>query len=468
MVDIITNVCIYVMQGGAMFRRSILYQFEKWKTGSHRKPLLLRGARQTGKTSAVRLFAGDLPGYMELNLEAPGEKSVFERKLPARDLLSAIRLSKGITAPLSESLLFIDEIQACSSALQYLRLLYEEVPELPVIASGSLFEVYLSGSGIEFPVGRVEHCFMHPVTFREYLQAFKRYDMLEELDKIPLQDYAFPSIYGEFVRYTLLGGMPEIVQALLEGNEPDSLEGIYSSLFISFLDDIPKYAPNRTMAEILRHCLETVPAQTGKRITFAGFGGSGYRSREVSQAMKTLQRALLVHLVYPTGEVEPPPVTNKRKSPKLFFIDSGLLASTLNVQWREMGTEDLNTSFRGVLAEQAVAQSLLSIHNHTIPRLQFWARNKRGSSAEVDFMVQHSGKLIPVEVKSGSAGRLRSLHRFMDECDHDVAIRFYGGPVRVDSLNTPSGKKFRLMSLPHFLAENVYSYIEWLVQTQSG
>ncbi len=445
-----------------MFKRSILDQFEKWKAGSHRKPLLLRGARQTGKTSAVRLFASDLPGYMELNLEAPGEKSVFERKLPVRDLISAIRLSKGNTSPLRESLLFIDEIQACASALQYLRLIYEEVPELPVIASGSLFEVYLSGSGIEFPVGRVEHCFMHPVTFREYLQAFQRYDILEEMDKLPFKDYAFPSIYSEFVRYTLLGGMPEIVQALLEGNEPDSLGGIYSSLFISFLDDVPKYAPNRTMAEILRHCLETVPAETGKRITFAGFGGSGYRSREVSQALKTLQRALLLHLVYPTGQVEPPPVTNMRKAPKLFFVDSGLLASTLNVQWSEMGTGDLNSSFRGVLAEQIVAQSLLSLHIHTIPKLQFWARNKRGSSAEVDFVIQHSGKLIPIEVKSGSTGKLRSLHRFMEDCNHDVAVRFYGGPVRIDLQNTPNGKKFRLLSLPHFLAENIDSYINWI------
>ena len=455
-------------QGGIMFRRSILDQFEKWKTGSHRKPLLLRGARQTGKTSAVRLFAGDLPGYMELNLEAPGEKSVFERKLPVRDLISAIRLSKGNTAPLNESLLFIDEIQACTSALQYLRLIYEEIPELPVITSGSLFEVYLTGSGIEFPVGRVEHCFMHPVTFREYLQAFDRYDMLEEMDKLPLQDYAFPSIYSEFVRYTLVGGMPEIVQALLEGNELDSLKGIYSSLFISFLDDVPKYAPNRTMAEILRHCLENAPAETGRRITFAGFGGSGYRSREVSQAMKTLQRALLLHLVYPTGQVEPPPVINMRKAPKLFFIDSGLLANSLSVQWSEMGSEDLNASFKGVLAEQAVAQALLSLQCRTIPKLQFWARSKRGSNAEVDFAVQHSGKLIPIEVKSGATGKLRSLHRFMEECDHDLAIRFYGGPVRVDSLNTPNGKKYRLMSLPHFLVGNIDSYISWLIQTQSG
>lgn len=451
-----------------MFRRSILDKFESWKAGSHRKPLLLRGARQIGKTSAVRLFAVDHPGYMELNLEAPGEKSVFERKLPVRDLISAIRLSKGITAPLSESLLFIDEIQACASAFKYLRFLYEEVPELPVIASGSLFEIYLSGSGIEFPVGRVEHCFMHPVTFREYLQAFQRYDMLEEMDKLPLRDYAFPSIYNEFVRYTLLGGMPEIVQALLEGNEPESLGEIYSSLFISFLDDVPKYAPNRTMAETIRHCLETTPGETGKRITFAGFGGSTYRSREVSQAMKTLQRALLLHLVYPTGQVEPPPITNKRKSPKLFFVDSGLLANTLNVQWSEMGSKDLNASFRGVLAEQIVAQSLLSLHNHTIPKLEFWARNKRGSSAEVDFVLQHSGKLIPIEVKSGSTGRLRSLLQFMEDCDHDVAIRFYGGPVRIDSLNTPNGKNLRLMSLPHFLAENINSYIDWIFKTQTN
>lgn len=443
-----------------MFPRDITSYMEKWFMETRRKPMLLRGARQTGKTSAVRLFAGKLPGYIELNMEAPLEKSVFEQQLPVRDLLNSIRLSRGSTAPLEESLLFIDEIQACPSAIGYLRLFYEQVPELAVIASGSLLEVYLLKTGIEFPVGRVTHCYMHPLSFREYLQAFKKKDMLDLMDTIPLPDYAFPVIYREFVKFALSGGMPEIVQAALEGMESGSLGYLYSSLLISFLDDVPKYASNRTMAEVIRHCLEVAPAETGLRIKFAGFGNSSYRSREVSEAMKTLQRAMLLSLTYPTGHVVPPPRPNLRKSPKLFFLDSGLLAYSLGAQWREIGTVDLNSTFNGVLAEQCIAQALTK---SSIP-LQFWARDSRGSSAEVDFLVQYREKLIPVEVKSGATGRLRSLHRYIEDCPHQYAVRFCGGPVRVDLLCTPAGKKYKLMSLPHFLAGDIKQYLNFLIE----
>ncbi|MCK5131016.1 MAG: ATP-binding protein [Candidatus Sabulitectum sp.] len=443
-----------------MFPRNITGYMEEWFKGVRRKPMLLRGARQTGKTSAVRLFAGKLPGYIELNMEAPREKSVFEQQLPVRDLVKSIRLSRGKTASLEESLLFIDEIQACPSAIGYLRLLYEEVPELAVIASGSLLEVYLLKSGIEFPVGRVTHCYMHPLSFREYLRVFQKEDMLDLLGTIPLPDYAFPAIYREFVKFALSGGMPEIVQAAVDRKESGSVSNLYSSLLTSFLDDVPKYASNRTMAEVIRHCLEVAPAETGSRIKFAGFGNSSYRSREVSEAMKTLQRAMLLSLTYPTGEVIPPPRPNLRKSPKLFYLDSGLLAYSLGAQWSEIGTEDLNSAFNGALAEQCVAQALMK-SNVT---LQFWARDSRGSSAEVDFVVQHKEKMIPVEVKSGATGRLRSLHRYIEDCPHQYAVRFCGGPVRVDLLCTPAGKEYKLMNLPHFLAGDLHYYLNWLIE----
>ncbi len=443
-----------------MFPRDVTMYMGKWLRGVRRKPMLLRGARQTGKTSAVRLFAGKLPGFIELNMEAPREKLVFEQQLPVRDLLKSIRLSRSKTAPLEESLLFIDEIQACPSAINYLRLFYEELPELPVIASGSLLEVYLRRSGIEFPVGRVEHCFMHPLSFREYIRASQKKEMLILMDTIPLPDYAFPVIYREFVKFALSGGMPEIVQAAVEGMEIDAMGSLYSSLLISFLDDVPKYASNRTMAEVIRHCLETAPAETGSRIKFAGFGNSSYKSREVSEAMKTLQRAMLLSLIYPTGEVTPPPRPNLKKSPKLFFLDSGLLAYSLGAQWSEAGTEDLNSAFNGVLAEQCVAQALMKSNN----TLQFWARDSRGSSAEVDFLVQHREKMIPVEVKSGATGRLRSLHRYIEDCPHKYAVRFSGGPVRVDLLRTPAGREYKLMSLPHFLAGDLHQYLNWFIE----
>jgi uncharacterized protein len=446
-----------------MFGRDIIEYIEKWYKGDNRKPLLLRGVRQCGKTSAVRLFAGGMPGYMEINLEAPGEKDVFKRNLKAKDLLSAVRLSKGVTTPISESILFIDEIQECPEAIKYLRYLMEDVPELAVIASGSLLELYMSRSSTQFPVGRVEHAFMYPVSFREYLKASGREDMIDELSNVPVSSYAVPVIYREYVSYSILGGMPEVLHAKLDGAELEELSTIYSSLMISFLDDVPKYASNRTMAEVIRHCLEKAALETGNRITFAGFGRSSYRSREVAEAIRTLERAMIIHLVHASGSMNPPIKENRRKSPKLLFVDSGLLMHLLGAQWEAIGIEDLNSAFRGALAEQCIGQGMAASHRTGFPALGFWAREKRGSNAEVDYLLQHGERLIPIEVKSGATGRLRSIHRFIEDSNQDIAVRFYNGEVRVDTLRTQSGKEFILLNLPHFLVSQLHEYLFWLL-----
>jgi len=449
-----------------MFDRNIVGYLKKWYGSDNRKPLLIRGVRQCGKTSAVRLFANGNPGYMEINLEAPGEKDVFQRELTAKELLSAIRLSKGGTASVERSILFIDEIQTCPEAVKYLRYLYEDVPELAVIASGSLLELYLARESIQFPVGRVEHAFMYPVTFREFLRASAREDMIDEMNKIPIPSYAVPVLYKEYVNYSILGGMPEVLNAKLEGAELEELSTVYSSLMISFLDDIPKYASNRTMAEVIRCCLEAVPSETGKRITYSGFGGSSYRSREAGEAIRMLQKAMLIHLVHASGSMKPPIIENRRKSPKLLFVDSGLLMHLMGAQWETIGTKDLNSAFRGILAEQCIGQAIAANHRDRFPAMRFWARDKRGSSSEVDFLLQHGERLIPVEVKSGATGRLRSVHRFMEDSKLDIAVRFYGGEVRVDSLRTPSGRKFSLLNLPHFLVGQLNEYLDWLIEEQ--
>ncbi len=443
-----------------MFNRLALTKLSDWFNSKERKPLIIRGARQTGKTTAVRMLAKNIPGYMEVNFEAPGEKSLFTRNLSVDDLVSAVRLKKNSQAPLTESLLFLDEIQACPEAIGYLRFLAEEMPELAVIASGSLLETYIEKEGIEFPVGRVEQTFIYPVTFSEYLGAMEQVEMQTLLQSIPFPDYALKPVYDEYVRYTLAGGMPEVVRLLSEGYKLDSLQHFYSSLIQSFTDDVPKYSTGASMRRVIAHCLESTPLYTGSRIKFAGFGSSNYRSREVGEAMRTLKRAMLLQLVYPTSEVTPPAKPNLKKHPKLFFLDSGLLTHSVGLQSDLLGTSDLNNAFRGILAEQQIAQTLLAINNKTI----FWARESRGSSAEVDFLYQNNGMLIPIEVKSGPTGRLRSLHSYIDRCPHGYAVRFYSGPVAINNLKTLYGKPFKLLNLPHFLCEYLPRYLDWFTQ----
>jgi len=432
---------------------------DHWFSGRERKPLIIRGARQTGKTTAVRMLAGDIPGYLEINLEAPGEKSVFTRNLPVEELVSAIRLEKNVQAPLENSLLFLDEIQACPEAFSYIRFLYEQLPQLAVIASGSLLEAYIGKEGMGFPVGRVEQTFIYPATFSEFLGAVGKAEMQSLLGAIPFPDYALQAVYHEFVRYSITGGMPEPVQMIAQGRKLDSLQQYYSSLLLAFQDDVPKYTSGTTMRRVITHCLEKAPVYTGTRIQFAGFGNSSYRSREVGEALRTLQKAMLLDLVYPSSNVKPPAKPNLRKHPKLFFLDSGLLAHSAGIQSEMLGTRDLNEAFRGILAEQQIAQTLKAMGCKSV----FWARDSRGSSAEVDFLFQRGSILVPIEVKSGSTGRLRSLHSFMDSCPHSYAVRFYSGPVTIDNLKTMNGKQFRLLNLPHFLCEYLPEYLDWFM-----
>ncbi|MEA3267343.1 MAG: AAA family ATPase [Candidatus Fermentibacteria bacterium] len=443
-----------------MFQRMALTKLSDWFVSKERKPLIIRGARQTGKTTVVRMLAENIPGYMEVNLEAPGEKFLFTRNLSVDDLVSAIRLKKNTQAPIAESLLFLDEIQACPEAINYLRFLAEQMPELAVIASGSLPEAYIEEEGFEFPVGRVEQTFIYPVTFSEYLGAMGRAEMQSLLQSVPFPDYALKPVYDQYVRYALAGGMPEAVRLLSEGYKLDSLQHFYSSLIQAFQDDVPKYATGTSMRRVIAHCLESTPFYTGSRIKFAGFGSSNYRSREVGEAMRTLRRAMLLQLVYPTSEVTPPAKPNLRKHPKLFFLDSGLLTHSVGLQSDLLGTSDLNQGFRGILAEQQIAQTLLATGGST----DFWTRESRGSSAEVDFLYQNSGMLVPIEVKSGSTGRLRSLHSYIDRCPHGYAVRFYSGPVKIDNLKTLNGKPFKLLNLPHFLCEYLPEYFDWFIR----
>ncbi len=442
-----------------MFQRKILSKLSSWLTSDSRKPLIIRGARQTGKTTAVRMLGQNIPGYMEINLEAPGEKSIFEKDLPVKELISALRLKRNISVPHEESLLFLDEIQASPKAISYLRFFYENIPELPVIASGSLLEAYIYKAGINFPVGRVEQLYIYPLTFSEYLEALNKQEMLSVLRKTPFPDYALSALYEEYTRYTLFGGMPEILQQLCRGKTIEELQSTYFSLLLSFQDDVSKYSSSSTMRQVITHCFSSIPNYTGERINFSGFGNSSYKSREIGEALRTLQRAMLIDLVYPTSSIEPPIKQNLKKHPKLFFLDSGLLAYALNAQSELFGSSDLNKHFKGIMAEQQTAQTLKATGN----KLLFWTREANASNAEVDFVKQVGDKLIPIEVKSGSTGRLRSLHSFMERCPHNFAIRIYSGPARIDELKTTKGKAFQLMSIPHFVIEFIDEYINWFL-----
>ena len=211
---------------------------------------------------------------------------------------------------------------------------------------------------------------------------------------------------------------------------------------------------------MLKHCIETAPHYAGSTIKFVNFGNSNYLSQQVSESLRTLERAMIVNLIYPTTAVEAPMLTNKRKSPKLFFLDIGLVNYINNLQAKFFNLADLNSLSRGQIAEQAIAQQLLSRNSSLHLDFNFWVREKAQSSAEVGLMINYQNQLIPIEVKSGKVGKLRSLHQFMDRSQGEVALRFTSSEFQVDQVKTPAGKQFTLINLPHYLASQIELYLE--------
>lgn len=442
-----------------MLNRLIIKNLQEWRESPVRKPLVLRGARQVGKTVAVRMFGESYALFSELNLERPENAALFEQGLEPREILQAIRLKQGVSAAEAGSwLLFLDEIQACPPAVSLLRYFYEEVPEVHLIAAGSLLEVALQREHISFPVGRVEFRYLHPMCFEEFLGAVAGTEMVAAFQQVPSPAYAQEELFKLYHQYALIGGMPEAVAEYVRTRDVVAVNRVYENLFSAYIDDIPKYARNESMARMLRYCLKTAPLVAGKRIQFAGFGESTYGSREVGEALRTLEQVMLVSLLYPTVSVSLPLVPNTRKSPRLQCIDTGLVHYVCGVQHALIGIDDLSANFRGGLLEQLTGQELMASQNTVRKTPLFWVREKTQSQAEVDFLEMHESTPLPVEVKSGAAGKLRSLNRFMEmNLSTKTAVRLYRGGFFEQQAG--SAIKFNLLNLPYYHAAKVREYV---------
>ena len=444
-----------------MFKRDILGELQKWHQREARKPLVIRGARQVGKTTVVRQFAAEFEQSLYLNLELPEDRKPFEEFSNFDTLLQSLFFLKNRSlAKRKETLIFIDEIQEVPGALQQLRYFYEEAPDVPVIAAGSMLES-LFNTEISFPVGRVEYLVIHPVSFPEFLGAIGETAALEQLKNIPLAGFAQDKLMQFFRTYCVIGGMPEIIQQYAKDRDLTALNTTYESLLVSYMDDVEKYAANNAQANYIRHAIRSCFAEAGKRIKFQGFGNSTYKSREMGEALRTLEKALLVHLIYPQTSPVLPLQPDYDRSPRLQFLDTGMLNYFTGIQKEIIGTEDLDAVYGGTMIEHIAGQELLARQYSALHGLNFWIREKNTAVAEIDYIYQYKGKLIPVEVKSGADGRLRSLHLFMDLAPHKIAIRFYAGEPGISVLTTPGQKTFYLLNLPYFLISQIEAYLPW-------
>jgi len=432
-----------------MFERNCMAELGKWAAKPNRKPLILRGSRQVGKTTLVDGFSRNFDNYLYLNFEKnPSATALFEKEQEIDDLLAEIFLFCKKENKPGKILLFMDEIQNSATAIMKLRYFYEaNFTDLYVIAAGSLLETLLDKNN-SFPVGRVEYLAVRPCVFNEFLQAIGEIQLVKALLDCRIPKALHGKTMNLFNTFTLIGGMPEVVADYAANKNFVGLNGIYESFLTSYRDDVEKYARNETMRQTIRHILQSGWKFAGERITLGCFAGSSYKSREMGEAFRALEKTFILELCHPTTDTLVPLSKDLKRSPKLWWLDCGLVNYAANTQKEVFGAADILDVWRGKVAEQMVAQELLALDCRVSNQRNFWVRNKKDSDAEVDFVVQHDSKIIPIEVKSGHQAKLRSLHLFMDEVQHDIAVRVWSQPFSIDEVSTQNGKKFRLINLP--------------------
>ena len=435
-----------------MFKRNALDWLNEWKHKEGRKPLVIRGARQVGKTSLVKEFGKQFDAFVSFNLEVADDLALFQKEVPVIELYDAMLAVRRQVKSSGSTLLFIDEIQNSPVAIKMLRYFYEDMPEIHVIAAGSLLETMLNRQ-ISFPVGRVEYMALRPCTFDEFLGALGEDTLLEMVRKIAVPEILHSKILSLYNKCALVGGMPQAVADYVRDRDIVALDGIYQSLLAGYADDVEKYKSSESSRNVLRFLISHGWEFAAERITFERFGNSNYKSREVGDAFRTLQKAMLLELVYPTTETSLPIHSDLRKKPKLMWIDTGLVNYAAGIQSELFGKENINDVWRGRIAEHIVGQEILGQSNNFLDRRHFWVREARNAQAEVDFLYNSRRYgLLPIEVKSGTNAHLKSLQSFMRNSLCKRAVRFWSKPYSVDAVKLDTGASYELHNVPYYYA----------------
>ena len=410
-------------------RRLVLDALLDWKKATNRKVLLLRGARQVGKTYIVRELAKEFDHFVEINFEKNTEvQSFFEQNLDPERICTNLSAYYRIPIIEGETLLFFDEIQSCSKAIQALRFFYESKPGLHVIAAGSLLEFALSGL-TSWGIGRIRSLYMYPMSFDEFLMANGEDTLIELKKDASPENPLNPAFHGklkEYLRYFLLiGGMPETVKTFI-GNRTDmkSVQNVLSDIATSYYDDFAKYR-RRIPVLRLREVMNSVVSQAGGKYIYSQ-AGSLSNPAQAKEALDLLEMAGLVYKVYhSSGQGVPLGSEANFKKFKCLLHDSGIFQQIAGLRITDlMIAEHIDMLNKGKIAEAFAGIELIKYNQvHEKKQLYYWHREKRGSNAEVDYLIEQETQIVPVEVKSGSTGKMQSLNLFMKEKKSSKGIR---------------------------------------------
>ncbi|WP_052288844.1 ATP-binding protein [Methanospirillum hungatei] len=410
--------------------RAISSHLLSWKK-SHRTPLLIRGARQVGKSYSVERFGKkEFKNYVALNFDLdPGFKSIFHTKDP-NSIISQIELlfRQKIT---KDTLIFLDEIQECPDAIMSLRYFKELRPDIFVIGAGSLLEFAFTPE-MRMPVGRVQFLNMFPLTFSEFMRAVGEENLISYLNSVHISD-AIPKVVHERLNsllrtYFILGGMPEVIASYLESDSFLTCSHIQDALIETYKRDFYKYGKTSEVIH-LQTVFSAIPRMVSEQIKYVNIDRES-KSRDLKNALHLLSLARVITPVYGTDASGLPLGATLSNKQKYIFLDIGLMQHLCGLNAEIMSLKDVMQINRGSLAEQFIGQELLALEDPFISsELYFWARDKTGSSSEIDYCITRKGRIYPVEVKSGKTGTLRSLRVYMEEKKPPFAIRFWEGEL---------------------------------------
>lgn len=381
-----------------------------WKNQSRRKPLILRGARQVGKSWIVTEFGKKhFTGRIHLvNFEKyPEWHGIFEKNLDVKRIINELEIVLNERIVTGKDLLFFDEIQSCPKAITSLRYFYEDLPDQHIIAAGSLLE--FAFRDISVPVGRVQFLNLYPMSFPEFLWAQGKNSLVDIVLATPvsLSETLHNTLLSEVRSYLLVGGMPESVKKFIETGRTRDCFGIQRDLINTFRQDFSKYAPYSDK-RCLNSVLNSVAKQVGKQIIYTHLTDQ-FTGPTIKKAFDLLEQAQIVHRI-PSSSASGLPLEASASSKKFkaLVLDVGIMQQLCGwpVDSEYLGS-DILSLHRGALAEQFVGQQLIAARDEGI---HYWARDARSSTAEVDFLISRKGRIYPVEVKSGASGKLRSLH----------------------------------------------------------
>ena len=447
-------------------RREIGY-LEAWAARRPHKPIVIRGARQVGKSTLVGEFARAarlIPVTVDFERN-PELREAFTGRDPAR-ILALLKLLTGKTAAPGTHLLFLDEIQAAPEALAALRYFHEEMPDLHVLAAGSLLEFALAQTRFPMPVGRVEYMHLGPLHFEDFVIAMGEEDLADFLRSLSLNSIeknALPALLHRkcldlLRRYWVVGGLPEAVAAFVRapgrGTDFEPVSRILQSVVATYRDDFGKYGRSR---DRIRMVFDRLPHLVARKFKYVEVSRD-HRAAEIAAALDHLCMARVACKVFRTAANGVPLAaeTNQRFF-KCLHVDVGLMCAALGLDVLDLERQgDPTLVNRGAVAEQFVGQHLLyGDAPYVTPALHYWAREARNAAAELDYVVAMGNRVVPIEVKAGATGSLRSLQQFVREKSCDLALRFNADPPSLlrDSRKLPDGTTatYDLLSLPLYL-----------------